>query len=291
MGLVACGTANFMPSGSDKGLDVPKGAPAVVVQGDDAHYIGMVMSLPIKWNQNLGVNAGTGVRRIGVLWHEQVDGPGTVTRQLQLCEYESPVYETLSVFGAETYQMRYAVPEDVRFQVVLRHQEPMATLEKLILPMGLRMESPERTVLSHYFKDWLPYAIDLDGDGLPGFSLKSRSDEGFRFPFTNVLRTQRASAFSLAAKWTLKLSPTQKKRRAQLGVVDMWEASDRSGMKEMILGCTHEDRTACTDAEVHLLNSFVPTPEAQGSGRYFWRYLTDAKAHCEYVSQMMLSGF
>jgi predicted small secreted protein len=263
LAMVVTGTMLAACAG-ETGESTVTGDPQALTECSSGGTWAMKISTPVKWNTTFVIQGGQGTITNYVKSVRTQNGLNVVD-SAKLCGIETPPYQATTTFGSEKYGVTFptAAFDAASMPTFTLNGTLTATTE------GASFSSPAAAALvgatmTNPTTDAWPTngaaltAVDAEGDGNVGLSTIPLSTDGFIDPPVNAARSVRAGKVFAAFRQVLVASGTVTSCNRIDGKGDVQTINNKPAIDQHVLGCQHQDGTACTAAEFKLLDSAAP---------------------------------
>lgn len=235
------------------------------------------IDVPIQWRTNGGVAAGSGYLRLWSL--VQRDGQDNLyiddTRQ---CGRQMPDTASLSLFGAEHYNVAYA-QEAFDADVLPHTSVPLAlagdaseagrafSYGPVTFALGVASAAEMQGSWPSRVAQLQPWLRTIDGEALPGMPAVPQTDAGKVAPPINVTKSRRAQRLFIASHVALRGDGHQDACDEMVADVHVGDLGGGQFLRSTVVGCMADDGRPCSRSDLALINSFQPSFRSGGTAQ------------------------
>jgi hypothetical protein len=223
--------------------------------------------VPVSWKANVAVQGGQGEIVQWALSQRKRESDTTVIDSLKPCGSTVPDYKSQSIFGGETYGIRFPNSLFDGSSLKATHVRTRvasfavgAAFESDLAPIqiGVNLPNPLSDAWPAKAQDLLAHVQDADGNGKPGVTLDAATGGGYAAPPVNFSRSKHADHFYVAIRNIAGMQGKISSCDRIDGNAVIPQVAGKVALNSRVLGCHKTDGSDCTAAEASLLDRFQP---------------------------------
>jgi hypothetical protein len=263
MALTACGAEHQAHIANLAGDSAGHQADALVEGECDLDGTWAIkITVPVRWNGNMGLQGGSGDLSQFVKAKRTRDGD-VVRESLTVCgtvlpDYRSRMFQKYATrFPDSLFDNGYLDPIEVESHFSgftpgsTFHTDPVVSQMGVTLPNALTDPWPARgTDLQH--------AVDAEQDGHLGVTLEAETADGYSLPPTNLPNFNQASKFYTAIRNIAIINGTQQTCDWATGEATIPKIGNKLALNSHVLGCELAAGGQCSAAQTKMLDDNQP---------------------------------